>query len=430
MRILSLAIGGVLLTGCGVTEPTAATITFCPGQVIGGTIAVRDDASSFGLPGRWTTVDAPDGKTFSFAVPRRLTIAFTETETSNASYLRMFQLTSDELSRLDCLASNSVSARIYTGTISGLTTGRIAQVGLGTGLISRGNGSYTMQNIAQGASDLVALMRVGTSVEKFIVRRDLDLQSGSVISPIDFAGTEAVAPRFNKATVSGAGTGGIATLYRLITNGTNVGIAVPQSSGVLTLASLPAEHQKAGDFYVVGASTVTAGANVQQRSVAVRFGTPQDRVLALGPSLQLPTTVFTAATGPSSIRVTLPVQSEYGDRADVTLNQFANGNFLGVTMTMTRAYRGEASEWNFETPAPSALTSRSVKLDPSASTTWLVYATSGDFTSPFAGASAPEITVREAYLDGAVSGGPIYHSLINNSHPERLCRLCSRTFPY
>jgi hypothetical protein len=430
MRILALAIGGVLLTGCGVTEPTTATITFCPGQVIGGTIAVRDDANNFGLPGRWTTVDAPDGKTFSFAVPRRLTIAFTETETSNASHLRMFQLTSAELSRLDCLTTSGASARIYTGTIAGLATGRVAQVGLGTGLISRGNGSYTMQNLAQGASDLVALMRVGTSVEKFIVRRDLDLQSGSVISPIDFAGSEPVAPRVNKATVSGAGAGGIATLYRLITNGTNVGIAVPQSSGVLTLASLPAENQKDGDFYVVGASTRTGGVNVQRRSVVVRFGTPQDRVLSLGPSLQVPTTAFTAATGPSSIRVTLPVQSEYGDRVDVTLNQFTDGNFLGVTMTMTRAYRGEASEWNFETPAPLALTSRSVKFDPGASTTWLVYATSGDFTSPFTGVSSPEITVREAYLDGAVSGGPIYHSLINNSHPERLCRLCSRTFPF
>src|SRR4051812_25318874 len=195
------ALGMTLLVGCGVTEPTPANVTFCTGQVVGGTVAIRNDAGTFGLPGEWTLVHAADGNTFSFPAPRRLTIAFTEGETSNTSQLRMFQLTADELQKLNCLPNTTGDTRTYSGSIAGLGTGRAAQIGLGTGLVTRGNGVFTIRNFGTGAADLVALTRAGLSVEKFIVRRDLDLETGAVISPLDFAGVESAAARFNTAAV-------------------------------------------------------------------------------------------------------------------------------------------------------------------------------------------------------------------------------------
>jgi hypothetical protein len=429
MRTLALLSGGLLLVGC-VTEPQPVTITFCPQQVVGGRIAVRNDGSHSGFSDAWTYVDAADGRTFSFTTQPRLTIAFTETDSPLRSDLRVFQLTADELPKLDCLPSTTGDTRTYTGTITGLTTGRAAQVGLGTAAATRGNGSFTLQNSALGASDLIALMRTGPTVEKFIVRRRLDLQSGAVLDPIDFTSAEAGAPRFSSAAIGGAGTAGVVGPYRVVTRGTAIVVPVPVSNGVLSLASLPANLQTDSDFYVIGASASTFGAVSEGRSVSVRFSTPADRLLALGPVLRTPAMAFTATAAPSSIRLTLPVQAEYAGRADMTVNQFSDGIFISVTMTMTAAYRGSAPEWNFVTPDPAAISERATRLDPAAATSWYAYAASGDFSSLFLGTSQADLTVREAFADGAVGSGATYHSPTTNSTTERSCLLCSRKLPF
>src|ERR1041384_6583569 len=90
-----------LLVGC-VTEPTPVTVTFCAGQVFGNKLYVRDETRGLGSRD-WVTVDSPDGMNFSFSPPRRLSIALTESETALAASLRVFQLTSDELPKLNCL---------------------------------------------------------------------------------------------------------------------------------------------------------------------------------------------------------------------------------------------------------------------------------------------------------------------------------------
>src|SRR4051812_16910634 len=166
-------------------------------------------------------VPSADGNSFSFPPPRRLSLALVQTESPVASSLRVFQISADEIPNLNCLPSSTGVTRVYTGTISGLPTGRNAQVWLGTGVTTRGNGSYTLQNVATGASDLVALMRTGTSVvEKVVVRRGVDLESGSVLTPIDFTSAEAVAPRTNTAFITGAASSSLSPFYGVLVNGT------------------------------------------------------------------------------------------------------------------------------------------------------------------------------------------------------------------
>ena len=70
-----------------------------------------------------------------------------------------------------------------------------------------------------------------------------------------------------------------------------------------------------------------------------------------------------------------------------------------------------------------------VQLDPGAFTGWLISAASGDLSSLFTGTAPDELTVREAYADGAVGAG-IKTSRITNIHSELPCLLCSRKRPF
>jgi hypothetical protein len=346
---------------------------------------------------------------FSFSPASRLSIAFTESESAISSNLRVFHLMADEIPKLNCLANALGAARPYTGTIAGLGTGRTAEVWLGTGRVTRGNGAFTLQNAATGPSDLISWMRAAGTIERFIVRRDIDLAGGGALTPIDFAAVEAGVPRQNLVTVAGQGTAGalIRTSYQLITRGTTATLPASVLNGTMTLASLPIGLQLASDFYVVGASIVNGSVGFGEgRNVSVRFSAPVDRTLFLGPSLPQPATDFVGAEGPTTARLSLPVQSEYAARADAIISQFFNNYSMGISMTMTRAFRGSASSWNFETPDPADLNMNATRLDPTGPATWATYASSGDYSGLYLGSLSSELTVREAYTSGTVGSAP------------------------
>ena len=428
MKLLFVAAAGALMAACVPTEPQPVTITFCAGQVVGGKLAVRNDDGLRGAQAPWVVVEASDGKTFTIPRFRRLSLAFTVNELLSAD-VRMFQLTSDELHKLDCIPGNTTfPARASTGTIAGVTTGRSAQVTFGTGLVTRGNGAFTINNAIAGASDLVAVLRAGTTTaEKFIVRRNLDLPTGSALGPIDFTTTEAADPRVFSAAVVGGGDEPIGATLRLITKNTNAGIPVSVVNGIMSLAVLPAAMQASSDYYVLGASVASStGSFFESRLSAVRFAEPGNQTLVLGPVLAGPTSEFRRASGPTTTRFVLPVQSEYAERADISVLQSAPEDYRSVTMTMTRAYRGNASSWKFETPDPSALDWRGVQMNPAAPTTWIAYASSGDHFSLFLPSANPEFTVREAYRDGGIATGPVpLESIAALHHPSENWCPCS-----
>jgi hypothetical protein len=251
-------------------------------------------------------------------------------------------------------------------------------------------------------------MRVAGTVERFIVRRDIDLD-GAALAPIDFAATEGGAPRTSTVTITGTGTAGatIRPSYQLVTRGTIATLPSSASSGTMTIASLPIDLQLPSDFYVIGASIFGSGTGFGEgRSVSVRFSAPVDRTLAFGSQLAAATTEFVGAEAPTMVRLSFPVQSEYSARADATITQFLNSYSTAVTMTITRAFRGSAPTWDFETPDPAQLGVNGAKLDPTGPAVWSSYASSADYSSLFLGSLSSELTVREAFTSGTVGSAP------------------------
>ena len=428
MKLISVAAGAILLAACVPTEPQPVTVTFCAGQVLGGKLAVRNDGGVLGTQGRWEIIESADGKAFTIPPYHRLSVAFTVNELLSDD-LRMFQLTTGELTKLNCIpGTTSFPARSATGTIAGVTTGRSAQVTFGTGVVTRGNGAFTINNAITGGSDLVAVLRVGASTaEKFIVRRNLDLPTGSALDPIDFTSAEAGNPRVFSAAVAGAGNVSIGSEFRLITKNTNAAIPVSIVNGVMSIATLPAAMQAVSDYYVLGAGVATpVGSFFETRLVYTRFAEPANQSMVLGPVLASPSAGFRQSTGPTTVRVTLPVQSEYAERADISVLQSANDDYRSVTMTMTGAYRGHASSWTFETPNPGLLDWRAARMNPAAPTSWTAYASSGDHFSLYLPAAAANFTIREAYRDGALElvSSPL-ESTAARHHPQENRCSCS-----
>lgn len=93
-----------------------------------------------------------------------------------------------------CPVPSSTNKTIH-GTVSGLTFGQEAYIGLGGGgsFASSASPSFAIGSVADGAHDLVAYSHRDSydSEDRLIIRRDLNLADGDTLDPIKFDSTEA-----------------------------------------------------------------------------------------------------------------------------------------------------------------------------------------------------------------------------------------------
>lgn len=92
----------------------------------------------------------------------------------------------------DCLTGAFKSLR---GTVAGIATTEAAFIAIGplarTGVVPREGLDFTIDGVAAGPQDLLAVRTAQAAPPRLIIRRDLDLPNGSVVPTLDFASSEA-----------------------------------------------------------------------------------------------------------------------------------------------------------------------------------------------------------------------------------------------
>lgn len=333
-----------------VTAPAMAStsIVFCAADVPSW-FAIRNEG--FG----WQQV-TPTGNTFNFSATERVSLAFVF-ESSEFSDFNIYHMQRSEvafLSDADC------GSRSYSGQVTGLTTGQSALVVMGTtaDLPDASSPSYALDDLPDRPLDLVATRGIVTnqtlpSPDRIIVRRGIDLASGSVIPELNFTATESAAPTSASLTVTNAAPNARITLQNslLTSTGTFALLQLAEApSTPTTLYFVPADKLVASDLHELYVDATTTSALTAEAHVEYST-TPGDRSVTLGPAITVPSVTTVAAGAYARPRATFASQSEY---PSVVLARFLQSTLASakfVTTVMTDAFvGGTPQQWDVLVP--------------------------------------------------------------------------------
>jgi hypothetical protein len=288
------------------------TVAFCPGDV-----PLWFAYQNEGFP--WQGLADTDGA-FTFDATARVGVVFVFTGGALTETL-VLHVTRGELSAIsdrDCLGPSTVY-----GNVEGLKTGQQAEVAMGnaSAFASSGSPMFSLMRLPERRLDAVAV--AGTlSGENFrpnrmIVRRSLSIPSGGGLAPLDFATSEAFRPDTATLTVGGGSAFDVLSVQNTLLSATSTYAILQQISGadgVLTLYSLPAKKQVAGDLHELSLSASPLS-HSSGREAFIYYDSTDARDEALGPALASPAVEVIAATPYVRVRGQLPAQGAYGDFA-------------------------------------------------------------------------------------------------------------------
>jgi hypothetical protein len=370
----------------------------------------------------WQQV-APTGNAFNFAATSRVSVAFVF-QSGSETEMDIFGLTRAELAASndrDCGGSKTL-----TGTAAGITVGLSAQIVMGTAATtvgSFGGSAFTLQNVNARPLDLVATRGQLTGdffgpPDKMIVRRAVDLPTGSAIPTLDFAAAEAFTPTSTNLSITGLQSADAVELQNTFWTKTST-FGTAQSAqvtgGATTLYSVPAAQLTAGDLHelFVDASQSTSSL-ITGRSFAVYFAAPADRTDAMGPSLSVPTVSVVTSTPYSRMRGILPSQAEYNTSARFGyFQQTSGGAVRTVVVGLSTASLGALpASWNIVTPDFTGTPgfNSSWMLAPSQPTTFFAEAFSGRTELLFGALPNQGDLVRLAYHVAPTSTASLFRS--------------------
>jgi len=308
----------------------------------------------------WQQV-TPTGAVFIFAATQKLTVAFTF-QTASAFETDIFNLTRAELAvsnDRDCSGSKTLS-----GSVAGLPSDKSARIVMGaasTTVSVFGNTglSYTLQQVNARPLDLVATRGTVSgdfiTPDRMIVRRSLDLTTGSTIPVLDFNAAEAFAPVGTNLTITGLGAAEQVQLTNTFWSATStLGTAhsAQVTGGATTLYSVPAAQQVAGDLHelYIDAFQQTTGL-VTGHSYVEYFSVPSDRTSAMGASLNIPTITQVTSSPYVRIRGQLTAQSDYNSSARFGYFQSSGGGSRFVVAGASAGYLGATpTTWDVSIP--------------------------------------------------------------------------------
>lgn len=362
-----------------VTAPATApaNVVFCSSD-LPVWFAIRNEG--FG----WQQV-TPSGSTFSFNATERVSLAFVF-ESSGVSDFNTYHMQRSEvayLSDADC------GTRSLSGQVTGLTTGQSALVVMGTtaDLPDATSPSYALDDLPDRPLDLVATRGIVTnqtlpSPDRIIVRRGIDLASGSVIPELNFTAAESFAPTSASLTVTNAPTNSIVTLQNslLTATGTFALLQLAEATSTpTTLYFVPAEKLVASDLHELYVDATTSSA--LSAEARVEYSTsPGDRSVTLGPAIGVPSVTTVAAASYARPRATFASQPDYSSVVLVRFLQSTLASAKFVTTVVTDAYLGGTpQQWDVLVPDFSGAPGFDAEwmLAPSTSTQYLTQAFGG-----------------------------------------------------
>lgn len=340
-------------------------LRFCDLSALPSFVAYRSGSS-----GAWTRATAGANNTYSFTITGVGGMAWVTVDAQNSPTVNVWYGSAAELTTTASSQCTTNAARkSHTGTFAGVGPTQTGQVALGGSLAqgSTGGSTYSIQNVLDGATDLIAFRSsfsiVGSTVatvpDRGVIRRNVNYANGAAIPVIDFGGAESFVPASATVTVANAAGASqvIATASLLTGNGSTIGGftfgTFGGSSATNTVYGLPAALTQSTDLHVVSASAITllGGTTLSEQRTATQFNRLlADRTLTLGPSLLFPTLTTITTTPYARVRAVGNWQAEYGDQIFAIFSQRAGGVARGWSVFATRAYFSGANSYDFDVP--------------------------------------------------------------------------------
>ena len=269
--------------------------------------------------------------------------------------LRVLYAAPDELSTdgdttsSDCLTGAFKSLR---GTVAGISTTEAAFIAVGpfarTGVVPREGLDFTIDGVATGPQDLLAVRTAQAAPPRLILRRDLDLPNGSVVPTLDFASTEAFDMVTGTLTIGNLGGDGNPVVdFSVLTTPHGeffLPIAASGNGSPQPYLALPADKMLAGDLERLH---VSASGNTS-RTADLYFRTPTDRTVTLGSQIAAPTISVIAGGAAPRLRARYVAQADYDKLSSIVYNQPTSTGFIVVSMTP--AYAALAGGYDLDLP--------------------------------------------------------------------------------
>jgi hypothetical protein len=311
----------------------AVTVAFCAADA--PVWVAQQDGS-----GAWSRVNPTAGSsyTFNFASGRG-GIATVDTVGTGFDVNVIYGTAAEFTSFAGTANFGGCSAKSVNGSVANVATTDVATVALGyssTTVIPAVSSNFTLESVADGPQDLVAVRIDGTTerTNAVILRRALNPAAGSTLPVLDFSATEAFAPAAAYVTVAGVGggeTGGFLSSFTGLRGSAMANIGFGTTTGAeQQYEALPEARLNAGELQLLQAIASSAGGN-SSRSAGVYFRSPTNRTITLGPALGTPTVSKAATTPYVRPRLQLTLQTEYNRLLSTTWRQGTGDRTTNVT---------------------------------------------------------------------------------------------------
>ena len=306
--------------------------------------------------GVWTPVTGDAANTFTFAATDKVAITYVQQVGSSYTTEVIYATRGD----LEPLSGTACTEQSGTRTLNGSVTGAALapSVWVTMGRETRqvfGNGGFTISNLPSSPLDLVAnrdaVIGSTTVPDRVIVRRGINLTSGSTIPALDFASSEAVAPTTSALSITGMSANEFNSVDVTFSTPTVVDHDLYYQEGFTTspqtIYSVPSSQSQSGDFHTVDLyAEASSGAF---HGLLLFYRVAADRAAPIGPLLSTPTFSSLSSTQTRRMRMTLPVQTQYGQIATAVYTQ-QGSTTRTVFVTGTEGFFNSPATWTLDMP--------------------------------------------------------------------------------
>ncbi|MBC8088764.1 MAG: hypothetical protein H7Z40_15980 [Phycisphaerae bacterium] len=330
---------------------------FCSSSGIPVFVAIKD-----GVAGTWTRVAPNLGSLYAFDINEPIGSVFIVKRNGNGFATTIYMQTESELQAIaaaEC-STTPTGTKSLTGSVSALDPTQLATITMGGGLGTANFASlnYTLNNVLTGPQDLVAIRNVvsvaGLTTDKLLIRRNLNLTSGSVIAPIDFGSAEAFDPLTTTVLLGNLGSdeATLATTFRTQNGGQVLLSASPASTALSrTVIGVPTANLVSTDLHFFTAIATSADLS-SVRTVFSYSSTLTGANVTFGAPLATPT--ITSSTNFVSLpRVQGAFQPDYPTGISASFTQNATTP-QSVTFTASRGFFNNVN-YNLEYPDLTAI---------------------------------------------------------------------------
>lgn len=370
-------------TGTGATnQSTTLTLTVTASGGGGGNVAWRfcDPtrmplwfAYRNGSAGAWTQV-TPTGDSFNFTLSGSTGgVAYVLNNGGSGTAGHVFMNTTAELTAsagAECTSNPGLATKTVNSTFAGIG---ISASAFASGSVSMGGGSgasssnatlFAITNVQNRPSDALAyrtsttlMQPITSTVDRAILRRNVNYAAGSTAPVFDFGGAESFVPASAQITMNNLnGDSPVVTALFSTSNGLAGTVVNVGSIGAspATVSGIPSTHTQAGDFHQLLA-IATAGTTLQ-RLVYQYNRELISRTLTFGPNLNAPTVVSIVGSPYGRLRVQGTWQSDYNDGIGAGMSQATNPSRAWSINASHSYFGGAVTTFELELPDFSAVT--------------------------------------------------------------------------